>query len=136
MHNADVRCTWQIGHRAKDRKHKWNGFCIQKDGLNEVWKTKRIEFKGDISYYWGHNLFDWNRYKFGITLVSPFETKMSLLLGGLQFRRENSKNDFDFIVRYHRDSTRQTEKSKRCQIQLALGRNKTGDLQGFVENLF
>merc|ERR1712235_190477 len=38
------------GKKSKERKHKWNGFFIQKEGLDEVWKTRRIEFHGEQNW--------------------------------------------------------------------------------------
>ena len=121
------RTDRHTGQRAKERKHKWNGFFIQKEGLDEVWKTKRIEFQGDVN---------WIRTKPYMYLESEIAMTRSEnvqkryggqmdKLGGVQFRRENSKNDFDFIVRVHTDSTRQNEKSKQCQNQFREYRRNT-----------
>ena len=38
------------GQRAKESKHKWNGFFWEREGSDEIWKTKRIEFQGDAAY--------------------------------------------------------------------------------------
>ena len=120
------RTDRHTGQRAKERKHKWNGFFIQKEGLDEVWKTKRIEFQGDLN---------WIRHRYGYLESEIVMTRSENVqkryggqmdkLGGVQFRRENSKNDFDFIVRVHTDSTRQNEKSKQCQNQFRDYRRNT-----------
>ena len=49
-------------------------------------------------------------------------------LGGVQFRRENSKNDFDFIVRVHPDSTREHEECSQNQF----GQNKPININGQI----
>merc|ERR1712131_97999 len=106
------------GKKSKERKHKWNGFFIQKEGLDEVWKTRRIEFHGEQN---------WLRGQYGYLYPEIVMTRSENIqkrygsqmdkLGGVEFRRENSKNDLDFIVRVHTDSTKQNEKSKQCQNQ-------------------
>ena len=113
------RVDRHTGKKSKERKHKWNGFFIQKEGLDEVWKTRRIEFHGETDWYRA------GRYNclFSRTVMTRSENVQKRYggqmdkLGGVQFRRENSKNDFDFVVRVHADSTRQNEKSKQCQNQ-------------------
>lgn len=111
------RTDRHTGQRAKERKHKWNGFFIQKEGLDEVWKTKKIEFRGDL------NWFRQCKVLYSEMVMTRSENVQKRYggqmdkLGGVQFRRENSKNDFDFIVRVHTDSNRQNEKSKQCQNQ-------------------
>ena len=43
------RTDRHTGQRAKERKHKWNGFFWGKEGANEIWRTKRIEFNRDAN---------------------------------------------------------------------------------------
>jgi len=131
------RTDKHTGQRAKERKHKWNGFFIQKEGLDEVWKTKRIEFQGDENYRYiqGDENYRYIRGRYGYLTTEIVMTRSENVqkryggqmdkLGGVQFRRENSKNDFDFIVRVHTDSTRQNEKSKQCQNQFREYRRNT-----------
>jgi len=122
------RTDRHTGQRAKNRKHKWNGFFIQKEGLEEVWKTRRIVFQGDEN---------WIRARYGgldreivmtrsVNIQKRYGGQLDKI-GGVQFRRENSKNDFDFIVRVHTDSARQNEKSKQCQNQFREYRRNTDD---------
>jgi len=113
------RVDRHTGKKSKERKHKWNGFFIQKEGLDEVWKTRRIEFHGEVNYYRAgkynclHSEIVMTRSE---NVQKRYGSQMDKL-GGVQFRRENSKNDLDFIVRVHTDSTKQNEKSKQCQNQ-------------------
>ena len=124
------RTDRHTGQRAKKRTHKWNGFFIQQEGWDEgwdeVWKTKRIEFHGDVPGYYrtlGDRNWILHRYPYLESTISMIRSEyvqkrydgQMYKLGGVQFRRKNSKNDFDFIVRVHTDSTRQNEK---CHIYL------------------
>merc|ERR1712131_550817 len=93
------------GKKSPERKHKWNGFFIQKEGLDEVWKTRRIEFHGEQNWIRGQY-----GYLYATEIVMTRSENVQKRyggqmdkLGGVQFRRENSKNDFDFIVRVHTD---------------------------------
>jgi len=111
------------GKKSKERKHKWNGFFIQKEGLDEIWKTRRIEFHGEQNWLRSQYGQYGSQYLYPEIVMTRSENVQKRYggqmdkLGGVQFRRENSKNDFDFIVRVHTDSTRQNEKSKQCQNQ-------------------
>ena len=113
------RTDRHTGQRAKERKHKWNGFFWEKEGSNEIWRTKRIEFRGDANRIrTNYGYLESSRLimtrsenvqkRYGGQMDKP---------GGVKFRRENSKNDFDFFVRVQTDSTRQIKISKQCRNQ-------------------
>ena len=122
------RTDRHTGKRSKQGKQKSNGVFIQKEGLDEVWKTRRIEFHGKQTWWHGprRDIMEYGTWYQHLLYSEIGDMTRSDdvqkryggqidKLGGVQFRRENSKHDFDFIVRVHADSPRQNEKSKQFQ---------------------
>ena len=114
------RTDRHTGQRAKERKHKWNGFFWEREGSDEIWKTKRIEFQGDAAYRIRTNYGYLESSRLIMTRSENVQKRYGGQMdkpGGVKFRRENSKNDFDFIVRVHTESNRQIKISKKCRNQ-------------------